>query len=398
MNRTILFAPNTDHSLIEFCETAEKLSHRMTIIAKAMPVVPARYASTVNVINQESLSEKMSDYVTLDFSSAVGIIPGSEFVTTICDDLARMNHLFCNQLNESQVFRNKRVMRDFFLRAGIRQPRVLAIIHNLEALKNLDWSKICFPVIVKPSDMAGSIFVRKCNTVEDAVLAATPIYSYTQSQDTGIYFETTVLLEEYVAGEEYSAECIVHNGELKQLFMVRKVVSDFPYCDEIGHITGFQLDAEAQNKVEHLVRTIIQSTKIMSSVLHVEFKLFNQDPYIIEVGNRVAGGRISKIIKLAYDVSLEEVFYRIRCGLFDGKAIPINAAKHEVIGIRFRYNGIKQKWHYHDVNIIEALMNLQGEIKQHPNTHGLYFNGNRAGYDIFRSSRLDQAIHFIQGK
>lgn len=398
MSRTILFAPNTEHSLIEFCDIAEKLSHQMTIVAKGRPVVPAKYTSTVEVINQERFSEKMSDYAALDFSSAVGIIPGSEFVTTICDDLAKMNHLFYNLLDESRVFRNKRVMRDFFLRAGIRQPRLLAAIPNMDALGKLDWSKICFPIIVKPSDMAGSIFVRKCNTVEETILAAMPIFSYTQSLDTGIHFETTVLLEEYVAGEEYSAECIIHDGDLKRLFIVRKVVSDFPYCDEIGHITGFRFPADVQRKAEDIIRIIIRSTKIVSSVLHVEFKLFNQEPYIIEVGNRVAGGRISKIIKLAYDVSLEEVFYRIRCGLFDENTIQLSSARQEVIGICFRYNGIKQMWHYHDVNVIESFIDLKSTASQTPSAHGPYFNGNRCGYVIFRTSHLDQAIHFIQWK
>lgn len=93
---------------------------------------------------------------------------------------------------------------------------VIATTRNINA--NFD-----FPVVVKPNPGTGSIGVKLCSSSDELAQHITKL----DSMD--------ILIQEYIAGAEYSAEIIIAGGEYHFLGVTKKHLGPEPYFVEHGH-------------------------------------------------------------------------------------------------------------------------------------------------------------------
>jgi biotin carboxylase len=81
--------------------------------------------------------------------------------------------------------------------------------------------------IVKPRDAFGS---------EGVALVTAPSGDGRGAAECALAFSDAVIVEEFVTGDEYSAEGIVVGGEPHVLALTRKETTDPPYFVELGHV------------------------------------------------------------------------------------------------------------------------------------------------------------------
>jgi biotin carboxylase len=267
-----------------------------------------------------------------------GVVPGGEYAVAVCDRIAAGLGLPHNPLEQGEAFRNKARMRARFAEFGVPQPRVLARFASLDEAQAFDWRTVQFPVIVKPIDMASSMFVRACHDAKEAHELLAAMFGFVDEGAGGLPFSHGALVEELATGPEFSAECLVEGGALKAFFLTTKFVTPRPYCNEVGHISGDRLAPEVEEQLRRAIDGIIAAWGVSDTVMHVEFKLTAQGVRVIEAGNRVAGDRISELVELRYGVSLEECFSRLRAraGLRIAPTIDNPAAPY--VGVKFYFD------------------------------------------------------------
>lgn len=315
------------------------------------------------------------------------VIAGGEYSVLLGERLAARLSLFHNPLGAIESYRDKAQMRRRFAEAGVDQPRLLARFADMGEVDAFDWSSVAFPVIVKPIDLSSSFHVRLCHDAASARSVYRRIFLHSQSF-AGTALSAQGLLEEAVAGPEYSLECVVENGRLAAHWLTTKFLGPLPACDEIGHLTGEEFSGpEMRARALHAVDGIIDAWQLRSAVLHVEFKHCGGDIKVIEAACRIGGDMISTITDARHGVSLEECQVLLRLGVDVRPALRRAAAAAEgwYYGIKYTYAetlGMKPPAE------IEAL-----ESVRHPKESGGPGGGfgveQRLGHTLARSRSLD---------
>jgi predicted ATP-grasp superfamily ATP-dependent carboligase len=210
----------------------------------------------------------------------------------------------------ARACRDKARQRDLFAKHGVPSPSYRAVDSLEEAATAA--GDFGYPVIVKPRALAGSIGVRVVRDVrelEDAVRGAQTA-SWPGLSDSG-----GVLVEEYLTGPEYSVDSWVLKGEIVPFVVARKSVGLAPYCEEIGHVVGFQMDPATADAVGEVVRAANCALGVDHVVTHTEVMLTAEGPKVIEVNGRLGGDLIPYLGQLATGVSAGSVAADVAVGV-----------------------------------------------------------------------------------
>ncbi|WLG85676.1 ATP-grasp domain-containing protein [Pseudomonas cucumis] len=318
------------------------------------------------------------------------VVAGNEFAVIAADVLAAELGLYHNRLDRIRSSRNKALMRVAFAEKQIPQPRVLAVLASLDESRDLDWTKISFPVIVKPVDMAMSLFVRKCDTRQQVEDTLEKIFLFKHSRLTNYAFTAQALIEEFAEGQEYSLEGVIEQGSLVHRVLTTKFVSPLPACYEVGHISGEEVPPQHDAALSQICERIAQCWGMRSGVIHLEFKMTAQQLWVIEAAARAPGCHIPELVELRHGYSIEEAFVRLRAGLPWRDGTPFTKAPGWV-GIRFSFL---------DQRSLEITDDLEVLTEHHDAAEALpgaeaYSVNQRTGYAIVRSASFESISRFV---
>lgn len=262
------------------------------------------YETHVFAWKDGSIGEK-----TADFFYPISIVEKDEIlekcreikpdaILTIASDLATITvnyvasklGLTCNSLECTDISTNKFKMRQAFKKANIPVPKFEIVDENtnLDILNGME-----YPLIVKPTDRSGSRAINKIlkkEELSDAIKLAV--------QNS---FEKKAIIEEYIDGDEFSAESISFHGKHNFLTVTRKQTTGYPHFIETGHIEPAGLSEQMIEKIKSAILPALDSLKIENGASHAEFKITpNGDIRIIEIGARMGGDCIgSDLVKIS---------------------------------------------------------------------------------------------------
>lgn len=203
----------------------------------------------------------------------------SDFAAPVVSYVARNLGLPGNPEKTDLLARNKYYMRKAFKDAGLFCPN-FAVASSDDS--DVDFSKFTFPVIVKPTDRWSSKGVTRVDRIEDINAAIETAVKES--------FDNKAIIEEFMFGPEFSAECICQNGNIVVLAVTEKQTTGFPHYIETGHVQPANLTDEEKEKVEDVVTAAVQALGIENGAAHAEFKILdNGEIGIIEIGARMGG-------------------------------------------------------------------------------------------------------------
>lgn len=157
-------------------------------------------------------------------------------------------------------------------------------VDSYEELKALE-GKVNFPCIIKPTDNAGSHGVAKVHNFEE--LLANYEYSHSCSR------HGKVIVEEYLDGPEVSVEVMVVKGQVHILQITDKITTGAPHFVEMGHTQPSRLPEETQQRIREVAEAACLSLGLDKGPAHVEMKVTDRGPVMIELGARMGGDNIT---------------------------------------------------------------------------------------------------------
>ncbi len=179
-------------------------------------------------------------------------------------------------------------------------------------------SKVGFPMIIKPTNLAASLFVSICyheDELEKALKTCFKKLEKAYASDKRIE-EPKIIAEQYMEGDMYSIDSYVNSrGIVYHLPMVRvKTGKDIGHQDFYGYqqMTPTILKRETTKKAEAVAETAIHALGLRSTSVHTELMKIDNVWKVIEVGPRMGGAR-DKLYNLScgIDHPLNDVFIRI---------------------------------------------------------------------------------------
>ena len=204
----------------------------------------------------------------------------SDFAAPTVAYVARHLGLPGNPERTDIVARDKYEMRKAFREyGGIYCPRFIEVD---ETIQSFILNELQFPVIVKPTDRWSSKGVTRVDSIDEVGPA---IQIACNESLTG-----KAIVEEFMDGPEYSAECIVFHGEISILAFTQKITTGYPHYIEKGHKQPADLSDKQKTAATKTIEKAINALDITDSAAHVEFRILDDGNIgIIEIGARMGG-------------------------------------------------------------------------------------------------------------
>lgn len=188
-------------------------------------------------------------------------------------------------------------MREALNKENVAIPKYF-LVNNKEdykkALKNIKGKKI-----IKPVDSSGSRGIFLLENEKDIDKA----YKHATENSRN----RTILVEEYMQGEEVSVETLTSKGETKVVAITDKITTGAPHFIENAHKIQSTKDKDIKTKISQLAIAANKALNIETGPSHTEIMVTKDGPKVVEVGARLGGDFItSHLVKYATGIDILE--------------------------------------------------------------------------------------------
>lgn len=244
----------------------------------------------------------------------------------------------------SRDIRGKARMRKLFANTEISQP-AFCIIPGDKALTTLPDAGLAYPFIVKPSEMMSSLAVRKVKSdLEFRTAVILAMYADFDGENLRSLYgdiSSDVLLEQFIDGPEYSVESQVLGGITKVLGVTEKALSGPESFDEVGHVfPAAPLDPVVHDRIHKMVAQAHSALQLQNTFTHIEFRIQNDQPYLIELNCRIGGDLISELVRLSLYPNLGVLLASTAIGEAIEDLSTSDSGQHAIKFLEARSSGI----------------------------------------------------------
>lgn len=226
--------------------------------------------------------------------------------------------------------RDKAHARRLLAEHGVPSARCVQVADESAAIDQA--RLIGYPVIVKPLGLGGTAGVWRADSDAEAGKA----YWYATGE-TGLglrpYGVPGVLVEEYLDGEDISAETVVLNSDVTIVAITRTQRGPEGTLQATGHSVDASDPLLDDDAVTGVVTAAVRALGIERGVLHIELRLTEHGPALMEVSARPGGDLIELLVQHATGIDLVAAAADLATG-----TVPDLTPRHRrAAGVRFLY-------------------------------------------------------------
>lgn len=199
-----------------------------------------------------------------------------------------------------------------------RSRHTLSFEHSLslkyaiiEETADIRWSH--YPCMVKPIDSQGQRGVSYCLTPEELTI----------NSEIAISFSPTkrAIVEEYIDGQEYSANAYLVGGQLVFCFITKRISHpEYPggiIKEHIWEGTSYPWEAQFKEKLLNISALF----RVLNGPLYIQFKVNSGgEVKIVEITPRLDGCHLWRLIFVAFGIDLRGICFKHLMG----EAVPIS--------------------------------------------------------------------------
>ena len=208
------------------------------------------------------------------------------------------------------ILQNKGLFREFLAKNGFTVPTAKGYKNIDEALKDVDMFH--WPVIVKPTDSAGSKGVNRVDDPKNLKTSIEYALSFSHSDE--------FIIEDFITQHGYSSDTdsFSINGELKFVsFNSQRFDSDAknPYTPA-AYSWPSSMTAEHQEELKNEIQRLIKLLGMKTAVYNIETREGTDGKaYIMELSPRGGGNRLSECLRYATGVDMITNMVKYSVGL-----------------------------------------------------------------------------------
>lgn len=260
----------------------------------------------VSIIDKEATLKAAKD-LKIDGIMSFACDPGVVTAAYVAEEMGLPN---VGPYESVCILQNKKRFREFLTKNGFNVPVAKGYTDVNSALKDVDLFH--WPVIVKPTDSAGSKGVKKVEKPEDLECSIEYALSYSHSHE--------FIIEDFLEQKGYSSDTdsFSIDGDLKIVtFNCQRfdANAENPYTPSAYSWPSSMSDdhqKELKNEIQRLIRLLDMNT----AVYNIETReSTNGKAYIMEVSPRGGGNRLSECIRYATGVDMITNMVKYSVGL-----------------------------------------------------------------------------------
>lgn len=228
-----------------------------------------------------------------------------------------------------QVLQNKVLFREFLHKNGFNVPKAKGYEKYSDAAEDI--KSFNLPVIIKPTDSAGSKGVTKIEHLEELKSAFDLAIKNSLS-------DKRVIIEEYIEqlGFSSDSDSFSINSDLQYISFSNQYFdpkAENPYTPS-AYSWPSSIDLKHQNELVSELRRLVKLLDWGTSIYNIETRVGTDGkPYIMEVSPRGGGNRLSEVLRYATGIDLIKMAVKSSVGeKIDDITMPVyNGCWAEVI-------------------------------------------------------------------
>lgn len=213
--------------------------------------------------------------------------------------LAQHTGLAAPSVQAATIALNKPLMRNMFIsQLGSASTSASVIARTVDDLKQFA-ADYRYPIILKPTNLFGSMFVTKSSSPEElsknfawmtSEIRAHLNENGRKDDDVEIQAET------YLDGTSHSVDCIVNGSGTPYPTEIVDVLTERDFGDDrVQHYARYApsiLNLKQQNECKEFAADAVRALGLTHCVAHVEFILTADGPRLLEIAARPGGNRV----------------------------------------------------------------------------------------------------------
>jgi biotin carboxylase len=276
MTRVLLVATTTGYQTRAFGEAAERLGIDIALATdrcktlddpwrdRAIPVRFHDEEASVGAIVREA-----------ERAPFAGVLAVGDRPVIVAAHAAAALGLRFHPPHAARAAHNKRLARERLTNAGLPVPWFASFAIDDPA--PLRPGAIGLPAVVKPLVLSGSRGVIRANTAGELAAAHARVARLLRSREVRALREAdaaSILIEDYIPGNEYAVEGLLERGRLRVLAIFDKPDPlEGPFFEETIYVTPSRASAERQRAIESAVVAAAAALGLRDGPIHAECRI-----------------------------------------------------------------------------------------------------------------------------
>jgi len=314
MVRVLLLIPSRTYRTHDFMTAASRLEVEVVVGSEHRPALAGLMEGRHLRLDFGKVEDSTQRIVAFaQMHPLAAIVAVDDAGTLLAATAARALGLPHNPVDAVEAARDKARMRQRFADEGLLTPdfTTAAIDTNPETIA----ASVAYPCVIKPLHLSGSQGVVKADgPVDFASVFARVAAIVAACRPNGA--RQSVLIEDFIAGEEVAVEGLLRGGELEVLAIFDKPDPlNGPFFEETIYVTPSRLSPEQQARVRETTARAARALGLTDGPIHAELRLNDSGTWMLEVAARSIGGLCSRTLRFGSGISLEELILRHAAGL-----------------------------------------------------------------------------------
>jgi biotin carboxylase len=314
MARLLLLIPSRTYRTHDFMTAASRLDVEVVVGSEHRPALAGLMDGRHLRLDFEDVSGSTERIVAFAQTHSLNaVVAVDDAGTSLAATAARALGLSHNPVEAVEAARDKARMRQCFAAAGLLTPRFTTA--DIDANPQTIAAAVGYPCVVKPIDLSGSQGVVKVDDVELFPEVFTRVAAIVAAcRPNGL--RRSVLIEDFIPGEEVAVEALLRGGELEVLAIFDKPDPlNGPFFEETIYVTPSRLSEERQTQIGETTARAARALGLTDGPIHAELRLNDGGIWMLEVAARSIGGLCSRTLRFGSGISLEELILRHAAGL-----------------------------------------------------------------------------------
>lgn len=310
----------------------------------------------------------------------VAILPGVEYAVPFAARLAERYGLPGAGFGAASLLSDKALLRSVTREADVANPRSARVSTPADVR---EFMRACDgPVVLKPANRQASVGTQ---ILYDGAEIDSAWVDCTQ-QDEGVCAPDRprpllMLCEQFVAGDEFSVEMLVRDGQPLFANITEKHLFPGPRPIELGHAIPAAIAAPLADLLTAQTRRVLDAVGFGSGFAHCEWIVTDGVPVLVECAGRMPGDMIVPMIDAAWKTDMVGAFVAVMRG--DGTDTPLPqrpAAGSAVVFLRAQPGEVVGVRGVEAARAIDGVNSVSINVQPGDRTNDLRSSWDRVGY------------------
>lgn len=304
--RLKLLLLNGSHSEIPLIRAAKKLGFYVITTGNDQSLIGHAYADEYQAADFSdrqailNLARKLEIDAICSCANDFGILTAAY----VAEELGLGGH---DSYETSLILHHKDLFKEFALSHNI-STAYAAGYQNIEEALN---AKICFPVIIKPTDLTGGKGISIVRKAQDYEIAIKKAFAFSRVKK--------IVVEEFIAGTQHSFSTFIANKKVKFCFSDNEYSYINPFLVSTSVGSADNIDIVKQELI-NAVEKIASLLSLVDGIFHIQYLFNGNHAQIIEITRRCSGDLYPYPVYYALKIDWAELIVRsevaMECSLF----------------------------------------------------------------------------------